>query len=44
MSYIGITDEHWLFVNNIGQVYGVHMASASSFGHAYEIAFEHFFS
>ena len=43
MSYIGLTGEFWLFVNNIGQVYGVHMSSTDSFGIAWEKAFKHFF-
>jgi len=43
MSYLGITDVHWLFANSIGQVYGVHVSSAKSFGEAYEKAFSHFF-
>ena len=43
MNYIGITDCYWLFVNNIGQVYGVSMNKCVNFGEAYEKAFVHFF-
>ena len=36
MSYLGVTREHWMFVNNIGTVYGVPLALASTIGRASE--------
>ena len=43
MSYLGVTREHWMFSNNIGQVYGVPFADTGSIGKAYEIAFKYFY-
>ena len=43
MSYLGLSEDHWMFCSSSGIVYGVPLSKALSYGDAYEQAFSHFF-
>ncbi|QDP66900.1 MAG: hypothetical protein Unbinned4409contig1002_1 [Prokaryotic dsDNA virus sp.] len=43
MSYLGLSIDHWLFQDNQGNIYGVPLSQADSYGKAWEIAFNYFF-
>ena len=43
MSYLGLSNMHWMFCDSNGVVYGVPMSKANTYGQAYEIAFTYFF-
>ena len=40
MSYLGLSEMNWMFVNNRGNVVGIPMHIAYTYGQAYELAFE----
>jgi hypothetical protein len=42
MSYHGLTGEYYMFSNERGQVYGVHVSSCTNVGEAVEQAFQYF--
>ena len=44
VSYLGLSIDHWMFQDNQGNVYGVPLNSADTYGRAWEIAFDYFFS
>ena len=43
MSYLGLSESHWMFTDTQGNVYGVPLNKAESYGKAWEIAFNYFF-
>jgi uncharacterized protein YuzE len=43
MSYLGLSEDHWMFCDSNGNVYGVPILKADTYGQAYEIAFGYFF-
>jgi hypothetical protein len=44
MSYLGLSEDHWMFVDTCGNVYGVCLDRAITRGDAWEIAFTHFYA
>lgn len=43
MSYLGLSELHWMFCDSNGNVHGIPLAEADTYGVAYEQAFEYFF-